>query len=83
MKRFFLILTVNLLTLSTVFSTEQYPDKLIIGEDTIYLKSFPLENLKLKKAPFDYGAYSFPSTGCYRGYVATWQIIDEALRSCQ
>jgi hypothetical protein len=52
---------------------------LIIGKDTIYLKSFPLENLKLKKRPFDYGGYGFPSTGCYRGYVATWQIIDENL----
>ena len=81
MKRLFLILTVNFLAISTAFSTEQTPDKLIIGKDTIYLKSFPLENmrLRLKKSPFDYGRYGFPHTGCYRGYVATWQIIDETL----
>ena len=79
MKQFFLFLTVSFFTISTVFSTEQYPDKLIIGEDTIYLKSFPLESLRLENAPFDYNGYSFPSTGCYRGYVATWQIVDESL----
>ena len=82
MKRLFLILSVIFLAFSTAFSTEQYPDKLIIGKDTIYLKSFPLENmrLRLKKSPFDYAnKYGFPSTGCYRGYVATWQIIDENL----
>jgi hypothetical protein len=81
MKRLFLILSVIFFASSTAFSTEQYPDRLIIGKDTIYLKSFPLENmiLRLKKSPFDYGKYGFPSTGCYRGYVATWQIIDETL----
>jgi len=79
MKRFFSILSIIFLAFSTTFSTEQYPDRLIIGKDTIYLKSFPLENLRLKKTPFDYGGYGFPSTGCYRGYVATWQIIDENL----
>jgi len=79
MKRLFLILVVNFLAFSTVFSTEQIPDKLIIGKDTIFLKSFPLDNLRLKKAPFDYGGYFSPHTGCWRGYVATWQIIDETL----
>ncbi len=79
MKRFFLILAVIFFALSTAFSTEQFPDKLIIGKDTIYLKSFPLESLNLMKAPFHYDGYSFPSTGCYRGYVATWQIVDKAL----
>ena len=79
MKRLFLILSVSFLAFSTVFSTGQIPDRLIIGKDTIYLESFPLDNLRLKKAPFDYGGYSFPSTGCWRGYVATWQVIDENL----
>ena len=79
MKRLFLILSVIFLAILTAFSTEQTPDKLIIGKDTIYMKSFPLENLRLKKSPFDYGRYGFPSTGCYRGYVATWQVIDENL----
>ncbi len=79
MKRFFLILVVSFFASSIVFSTEQFPDKLIIGKDTIYLKSFPLESLKFKKASFDYGGYSFLSTGCYRGYVATWEIIAQTL----
>jgi len=83
MKRFLLVIAAIFLTFSTVLSTEQFPDILIIGKDTIYLKSFPLEQLRAKnkfiKTPFDYGSYSFPSTGCYRGYVATWQIIDEFL----
>ena len=80
MRRLFLILAVIFLAFSAAFSTEQIPDKLIIGKDTIYLKSFPLENLRLKKAPFDYGGnWGFPHTGCYRGYVATWQILDDFL----
>jgi hypothetical protein len=79
MRRLFLILGTIFLAFSTASSTEQIPDKLIIGKDTIYLKSFPLDNLKLKKAPFNYGELSFPSTGCWRGYVATWQIIDTNL----
>ena len=79
MKRFFLFFALNALLLSTAFSTEQSPDRLIIGKDTVYLKSFPLECLRLKKSPFDYGDWGFPSTGCYRGYIATWQIIDEFL----
>jgi hypothetical protein len=83
MKQRCLILVVVSLAFSTAFSTEQIPDKLIVGKDTIYLKSFPLENLRLnlrlKKSPFDYGKFGFPHTACYRGYVATWQIIDENL----
>ena len=66
------------------FSTEQIPDRLIIGKDTIYLKTFPLDYLrvkyKIRKAPFDYGGgWDFPYTVCYRGYVATWQTIDDFL----
>ena len=82
MKQLFLILLVIFLAVSTAFSTEQTPDKLIIGRDTIYLKSFPLDYVRVKhkiKAPFDYGKYTFPHTGCYRGYIATWQIIGEFL----
>ena len=76
MKRLLLILAANVLAFSTVLSTEQTPDRLIIGKDTIYLKSFPLEQLRTKnkfsEPPFYYyGKYSFPSTGCYRGYIAT------------
>ena len=58
-KRFFLILVVIFLASLTAFSTEQIPDRLIIGKDTIYLKTFLLDYLrvkyKIRKAPFDYG----------------------------
>jgi len=80
MKRFLLILSVNIIAFSTTLATEQVPDLLIIGKDTFYLKSFPLENLrpnnKELKSPFN---NAMVSTGCYRGYIATWQIIDGTL----
>ncbi|GHT39102.1 hypothetical protein AGMMS49965_04230 [Bacteroidia bacterium] len=76
MKRLLLLLVLNFVVFSTVLATQQIPDKLIIEKDTIYLESFPLENLKIKKAPFNYGEFSFPHTACWRGYVATWQVID-------
>lgn len=83
MKRYILTIAIFFLSLLKVFSTEQIPDRLIIGDDTIYLKSFPLEELRVKhsfkKPPFKYGNYSFPNTGCWRGYVATWKIIDKKL----
>lgn len=62
-----------------VGATEQVSDLLIIKNDTFYLKTFPLEKLNLKKSPFMYGNYSFPHTGCWRGYIATWKIIDDKL----
>ena len=83
MKRTLVFLGVFLLAHLTGFATEQVPDRLIIGKDTIYLKSFPLEDIKVNgaslKPPFMYGKYSFPHTGCWRGYIATWQVIDNFL----
>ncbi len=69
----FLIVTIN------CYSTEQLSDLLIIENDTIYLKSFPLEKLGFEKSPFSYGEFNFPHTGCWRGYCATWKIIDNKL----
>ncbi len=63
----------------SVLATEQISDRLIIGKDTICLKSFPLENLELKIRPFKYGQYSSPHTACWRGYRATWEIIENKL----
>ncbi|MCZ4696398.1 hypothetical protein DWB61_17235 [Ancylomarina euxinus] len=62
-----------------VFSTEQLSDKLIIDGDTVYLKTFPLEELKIEKSPFKYGKSNFPHTACWRGYCATWKIIEGKL----
>lgn len=65
------------------FSTEQIPDLLIIEKDTFFLKSFPLEKLQFQKPPFSYGEFNFPHTGCWRGYVATWKLIDNKLALIQ
>ena len=74
-----LIIFLFLLTTINCYSTEQIPDLLIIENDTIYLKSFPLEKLEFKKSLFSYGEFSFPLTGCWRGYRAKWKIIASKL----
>ena len=79
MKKVFLIFIAFVLLNKIGFSTEQISDKLIIGNDTICLQIFPLEDLKFKIRPFKYGDYDFPHTGCWRGYQATWKVIDDKL----
>jgi len=73
------LLIIFLFTTLNCFSTEQIPDLLVIGKDTFYLKTFPLEKLEFEKSPFSYGEFNFPHTGCWRGYRATWKIIDNKL----
>jgi hypothetical protein len=68
-----------LINVNICFATQQIPDLLIVGKDTFMLYSFPLQALNLAQAPFDYGGYSFPGTNCYRGYQATWKILDNKL----
>ena len=41
------------------FSTEQLADLLIIGKDTVYLKSFPLEMLEFEKSLFHTESLTF------------------------
>ncbi len=62
-----------------LFATEQTPDLLIIGKDSFYLQSFPIEQLNFKENmnPFDTGL--FVSTNCWRGYQAIWEIKDNKL----
>ena len=83
MKNITLLLTLILISIIKVSATEQIPDLLLIEQDTFYLKTFPLEDFisknKIKEAPFKYGDYSFPSTACWRGYQATWKVIDDSL----
>lgn len=79
MKKVYLILLAFVLLNKISFSTEQIPDKLIIGHDTVCLQTFPFEDLKFKIRPFDYGNYDFPHTACWRGYQATWKVIDDKL----
>jgi len=61
------------------FSIDQKPDLLIIGDDTIMLKSFPLEELAFETRPFMYGKYDFPDMECFRGYQAVWKVINHKL----
>ena len=60
------------------YATEQISDLLIVGKNTIYLKSFPLEELKMKYKPF-HDDDKYLSTACWRGYQAVWKIIDNKL----
>jgi hypothetical protein len=62
MKRVFLILIALVLLNKIGFSTEQISDKLIIGNDTICLQTFPLEDLNFKIRPFKYGDYDWISS---------------------
>jgi len=80
MKKLFLLLSVIVLCAGKSLAVEQIPDILLIDKDTVYLKSFPLEDLKLKYHPFEYGAgMSYPDASCLRGYQATWVVIDYKL----
>lgn len=62
-----------------VYATRQQTDLLIIEKDTFYLKTFPLENLKLTTRPFGNTRLTAPSTSCWRGYRAVWRVIDNKL----
>lgn len=79
MKRRVFICLLFIVAITRAFSTDQIHDILIIGKDTIFLKTFPLEELHFAVRPFQYGRYDFPSTSCYRGYQATWQVVDKQL----
>ena len=64
-----------------VCATQQTPDLLIIGNDTISLEVFPLEQLEMKYRPFGFGVQGkeFASTACWRSYRAIWKIVDNKL----
>ena len=78
MKQILILLAFLTLTINA-FATEQEADLLIAGNDTIYLKSFPLDSLQLGKRPFGYTRQTAPSTDCWRGYKAIWRIVDDRL----
>ena len=62
-----------------VVATEQEPDILIIGNDTLLIKSFPLEDLELEFRPFGYTDITVPSTACWRGYRAIWKVENDSI----
>jgi len=78
MKQILSILTFILISV-TSYATEQEADLLIVNNDTIYLKSFPLDSLNLIERPFGYTRQTAPSTACWRGYRAIWRIVDDKL----
>ncbi len=63
----------------SLMATEQEPDLLIIGNDTLLIKSFPLENLDLKFRPFGLTRETAPSTACWRGYRAIWRAKNDSI----
>jgi len=56
--------------------TEQDPDILNIGDTKYYLTSFPLNQLKLQ--PTDSTDIYHFDTGCWRGYLATWNVRNDS-----
>ena len=63
-------------------ATQQIPDLLIIGKDTLQIfepENYPLEKLNLKKRPFNYTNTTSPHTACWRGYQAIWKVINNEL----
>lgn len=79
MKHIYLLIIIFFITCNISYSTEQYPDILIIGNDTIKLKTFPLEELNFIIRPFQEGNIIKGSSACRRGYRATWKVIDNKL----
>ena len=77
--------TILLILLSlSLFATEQSPDILIYKSDTIFIDTYPLENLMesdslLKKKIFENSDEICMSSGCWRGHVATWKIENDSL----
>jgi len=51
MKQKIILFTFLIFSVS-VFATQQTPDLLIVGNDTVSLEVFPLKQLKMKYKPF-------------------------------
>lgn len=64
------------------YATEQAPDRLVIGEDTLLLNALPLEKWKEQnnwEKPFFPDTLLGASTACWRGYIAYWELIGNRL----
>jgi len=65
----------TLFTTITLMATAQMGDILIMDGKKVSIYTNPLESyVKQKKLKF-----KFMCTGCWRGYVATWKVIDDDL----
>ncbi|NDV64165.1 hypothetical protein [Bacteroides sp. 224] len=65
----------------TLFATPQYGDKLIIGKDTVWIYSYPLEKYFKEKGSRTIGKIEMKvfCTALWRGYVATWKLENNRL----
>ncbi len=80
MKYIFKILSTLLFPLTT-YATGQVADILIFRADTMLLFSNPLEQYLDQKAERTLCAIDlkWTSTACYRGYQATWEVVNDSL----
>jgi hypothetical protein len=76
MKRFLLLLA--LLSPSLIFAAAQYPEKLRIDGKEESLMATPLEDFWSTARPRP-DTLTQTSWACWRGYVGTWEIIDNKL----
>jgi len=75
----YIILLLAIVISTSLFATYQAPDILIWNKDTFEIYTSPLEsNSKLSKAILDYNK-TWESSGCWRGYIATWTLINDEL----
>ncbi len=80
MRRLFLSILLSMFFASFVFATSQAPDVLIYDGKTYDLYSNPLESFYGKDwRPAFWVAPNSVSSGNWRGYVATWKIINDKL----
>ena len=66
----------------STYATEQAPDRLIVDGDTLLLHALPLEEWRNQnnwETPLFLDSVSSFSTGCWRGYIAYWELIDNRL----
>ena len=75
MKTLALIVVTFLMNL-TATATGQEDDIILIGNDTIYISDFPLEEIKMHFRPFGGKA---ELSSCWRGYRAVWRIDNDSL----
>ena len=64
------------------YATEQAPDRLVIGKDTLLLHALPLEQWQKqnnREQPFFPDSHLVVTTGCWRGYIAYWELIGNRL----
>ena len=70
----------SFLSVYRVSATPQIPERLVIDGETFIMQAWPLYKYPViftHDMLFD--EYSCVSTGCYRGYVATWSIENDSL----